>query len=46
MSLFRPEVAALKAYAMADERAIVKVNQNECRTSVIMSPIGLDRNVP
>lgn len=29
MSLFRPEVAALKAYAMPDESCTVKVNQNE-----------------
>ena len=29
MSFFRPEVAALKAYAMADEPCSVKVNQNE-----------------
>lgn len=29
MSLFRPEVAALKAYAMTDEPCTVKVNQNE-----------------
>jgi len=29
MSLFRPEVAALKAYAMPDESSVVKVNQNE-----------------
>jgi histidinol-phosphate aminotransferase len=29
MSLFRPEVAALKAYAMPDESCAVKVNQNE-----------------
>ena len=29
MSLFRPEVTALKAYTMADEPAAIKVNQNE-----------------
>lgn len=29
MSFFRPEVAALKAYAMADEASLIKVNQNE-----------------
>ena len=29
MSLFRPEVASLKAYTMADEASRIKVNQNE-----------------